>query len=126
MRVLGVAPQLRTTDLEASITFWTQVMNQALAFRVGDFYAGIQAGAQVIHLKRVDAPDPSIAFVAQGDHLHLWLETDDVDAAAAALLARGAALRSPPHDTDWGTRELILVDDQGHTIHLAQPVKPAT
>lgn len=125
MRIRSVAPQLRTTDLDASIAFWTGVMGQALAFRVGDFYAGIQAGAQVIHLKRVDAADPSIDFVAQGEHLHLWLQADDVDAVAAELRARGALLRSLPHDTAWGTRELILTDDQGHTTHVGQSVKAA-
>ena len=34
-----------------------------LEFRYSDFYAGIRAGGQVVHLKLVDTTDPSIDFV---------------------------------------------------------------
>ncbi len=118
--IRGAIPQLRTTDLEASIRFWTEMIGLELAFRYGDFYAGLRAGAQEIHLKLVDEADPSIPYVAAGGHLHLWLEADDVDALAAAVTARGIAIATPPHDTPWNTREFVLHDDQGHTIHIGR------
>jgi hypothetical protein len=44
--------------------------------------AGIRAGSQLFHLKLSDEKDPSIEFVDQGEHFHLYLETDDPAAAA--------------------------------------------
>lgn len=112
--------QLRTLDLAGSIRFYVDILGFELVFEYGDFYAGLRVGAQMIHLKRVDRPDPSITYVADGDHLHLYLETDDAAALAAVIEARGVALARGVHDTPWGTREFVLLDDQGHTIHVGQ------
>jgi catechol 2,3-dioxygenase-like lactoylglutathione lyase family enzyme len=120
MRITGAIPQLRTTDLGASIRFYTDVVGLTLEFQYEDFYAGIRAGPQVFHLKRVDEKDPSIEFVEHGGHLHLYFETDDVDAAAAALRAKGVPLVQAVHDTPWGTREFTIADDQGHTLYFGQ------
>lgn len=122
MKPRSAAAQLRTTDLEGSIRFYRDVLGLELAFVYEDFYAGLSAGGQMIHLKRVDAPDPSIPWVAAGEHLHLYLETDDAAALAAAVEARGVALARPLQDTPWGTREFTLRDDQGHTLIIGQQV----
>ena len=120
MRISGVIAQLRTTDLAASIRFYTTQVGLSLEFRYEDFYAGIRAGDSVFHLKRVDAADPSIEFVERGDHFHLYLETDDLASVASALARRGVALVREAHDTAWGTRELVVHDDQGHTVYIGQ------
>jgi catechol 2,3-dioxygenase-like lactoylglutathione lyase family enzyme len=75
MPVLTITPQLRTTDLDRSIRFYTEQVGLELEFRV-DFYAGIRSGGGSFHLKLVDIQDPSIAFVNEGGHLHLyWVST---------------------------------------------------
>jgi catechol 2,3-dioxygenase-like lactoylglutathione lyase family enzyme len=118
MPITAITPQLRTTDLEASIRFYTEALGLGLAFRYSDFYAGIGAGGQTFHLKRTDQPDPSIAFVQAGDHLHLYLQTDDLDAMAARVTANRIPFIKPPHDTPWGTREFSIQDNQGHIIYI--------
>jgi catechol 2,3-dioxygenase-like lactoylglutathione lyase family enzyme len=70
MPVLTITPQLRTTDLDRSIRFYTERLGLELAFRHGDFYAGIRSPGGGFHLKRVDTQDPSVAFVNEGGHLH--------------------------------------------------------
>ena len=120
--ISGVIAQLRTTDLGASIRFYTTRLGMALDFQYEDFYAGIRAGQQVFHLKRVDEPDPSIAFVDRGDHFHLYFQTDDVRATAAALERNGVRLVRDVHETPWGTREFVVKDDQGHTLYFGQPL----
>lgn len=120
MRPRSAIAQLRTLDLAGSIRFYVDVLAFELVFEYGDFYAGLRAGAQMIHLKRVERPDPSIPYVADGDHLHLYLETDDAAALATAIEAKGIALARGLHDTPWGTREFVLRDDQGHTLHVGQ------
>jgi catechol 2,3-dioxygenase-like lactoylglutathione lyase family enzyme len=120
MRISGVVPQLRTTDLAASIRFYTTRVGFTLEFQYQDFYAGIRAGSHVFHLKLVDEADPSIEFVDRGEHFHLYFETDDAAAAAAALKANGVRLVKDVHDTPWGTREFVIKDDQGHTLYFGE------
>jgi catechol 2,3-dioxygenase-like lactoylglutathione lyase family enzyme len=118
MGISGVIAQLRTTDLKESIRFYTQEIGLALEFRYEDFYAGIRAGNQVFHLKLVDEKDPSIKFVDDGEHFHLYFGTDDVEAAAEALRRRGIRLTKDVHETPWGTKEFAVKDNQGHTLYF--------
>src|SRR5688500_19570646 len=92
MAISGVITQLRTTDLKSSIRFYTTKLGLKLESEYQHFYAGIRAGNQVFHLKLVDEKDPSIQFVEKGEHFHLYHETNDVAAAAAALKASGVTL----------------------------------
>ena len=120
MQILNAVAQLRTTDLETSIRFYTTMLGLTLEFRHQDFYAGIRAGSQVFHLKLSDERDPSIAFVDEGEHFHLYLGTNDAEAAAAELQRKGVALVKDVHETPWGTREFVVRDDQGHTLYFGQ------
>ena len=123
-RILGIAPQLRTTDMERSIRFYVEKLGFTLAFRWEDFYAGLCVGEAEIHLKRVDDPDPSIGYVAEGDHVHLYLHVDDVDALHRDLRSRGVAVLAGPIERPWNTREVVLRDDQGHTLYFSQALMP--
>lgn len=67
-----------------------------------------------------DEQDPSIAFVEQGDHFHLYFESDDVSAVAERLKRNGVPLEQDVHETAWGTRELVVKDDQGHTVYFGE------
>jgi catechol 2,3-dioxygenase-like lactoylglutathione lyase family enzyme len=125
MPISGAIAQLRTTDLQASISFYTTKVGLTLEFQYQDFYAGIRAGNSVFHLKLVDEKDPSIEFADRGDHFHLYLQTDDVAAAADMLKKNGVPLVKDVHETAWGTREFIVKDDQGHTLYFGETVHAA-
>jgi len=120
MSITGAIPQLRTTDLAGSIRFYTTTLGLTLEFQYQDFYAGIRAGRQIFHLKLVEDEDPSIAYVDEGSHFHLYFETDDVAAAAASLKERGVRILQEVHETPWGTREFTIKDDQGHTLYFGE------
>ena len=120
MLITNIVAQLRTTDLAASIDFYTTRLGFTLEFRYEDFYAGVRADRHVIHLKLVDDVDPSIAFVDRGEHFHLYLESDDVVAAAERLRLAGVPFERDVHETPWGTREFVIKDDQGHTLYFGQ------
>ena len=120
MRITSAIAQLRTTDLAESIRFYTTIVGLTLEFQYEDFYAGIRAGNQLFHLKLVDQRDPSIDFVDKGEHFHLYLQTDDAAAAAAALKQNGVCLVKGVHETAWGTREFAINDDQGHTLYFGE------
>jgi len=68
----------------------------------------------------VDEKDPSIAFVDEGEHFHLYFETDDASAAAEALKRKGVTLVRDVHETAWGSKEFVVKDDQGHTLYFGQ------
>jgi catechol 2,3-dioxygenase-like lactoylglutathione lyase family enzyme len=120
MRISRAIAQLRTTDLEESIRFYTTKVGFTLAFRYEDFYAGIRAGNQLFHLKLVDEKDPSIEFVDKGEHFHLYFETNDAVAAAEALKRNGVGLVKDVHTTAWGRKEFVIADDQGHTLYFGE------
>lgn len=122
MAISGVIPQLRTTNLTESIHFYTTKLGLTLEFQYKDFYAAIRAGSQVFHLKLVDEKDPSIDFVENGDHFHLYLETTDVKATASTLQQNGVRLVRDVHETPWGTTEFTIKDDQGHTLYFGQTI----
>jgi len=121
MAITRIIPQLRTTNLASSLRFYTEKLGMEIEFQYQDFYAGVRSGTQVFHLKQVDEKDPSIDYVDHGDHFHLYLETDDIEAIADMLKANNVPLVKDIHETEWGTKELIINDDQGHTLYFGQP-----
>jgi catechol 2,3-dioxygenase-like lactoylglutathione lyase family enzyme len=118
--ITGIVPQLRTTDMASSIRFYTQKLGFSVEFNYQDFYTGIRAGSQIFHLKLVDEKDPSIPYVEVGEHFHLYLQTKDVSDCAAQLKANGVELVKDIHKTPWNTREIVIHDDQGHTLYLGE------
>lgn len=122
MTITGIIPQLRTTDIAATVDFYTRKLGFTVEFNYEDFYVGLRAGDHLLHLKRVDEKDPSITYVAQNGHLHLYLQTEGVAATAARLKSFGVTLVEDVHETPWGTREVVLHDDQGHTLYLGEPL----
>lgn len=122
MTIKAVVPQLRTTDLASSLRFYTITLGFEREFQYEDFYAGVRAGEQVFHLKQWDEVDPSIRYVDDADHFHLYFQTDDIDAEANRLAARGVTFARGVHETPWRTKEFVIHDDQGHTLYFGQPL----
>jgi len=120
MAITSVIAQLRTTDLNESIRFYTERLGLALEFQYEDFYAGIRGGTQIFHLKLIDEKDPSIKFVDEGEHFHLYFGTDDIAALAETMKKGGIALVKDVHETPWGTKELVIKDNQGHTLYFGE------
>jgi catechol 2,3-dioxygenase-like lactoylglutathione lyase family enzyme len=122
MTITAIRPQLRTVDIASTLRFYTEKLGFTLEFNYQDFYAGIRTGDQVIHLKLVDEQDPSIPFVDEGGHLHLYFETKGVAELAEQLKSRGVEMLGDVHETDWNTREFVIHDDQGHTLYFGEPL----
>ncbi len=108
--------------MASSIRFYTEKLGFSVAFNYQDFYTAIRAGSQVFHLKLVDEKDPSIPYVEQGEHFHLYLETKGLADFAAQLKAKGVELVKDVHETSWNTREIVIQDDQGHTLYFGEPL----
>ena len=120
MTIKNIVPQLRTTDIDSTVRFYTEKLGFTVEFNYEDFYVGLKAGDHMIHLKRVDEQEPSIPYVDEGGHLHLYFETDGVAAFAEKLKANGVEMVMDMHETDWNTREFTVRDDQGHTLYFGE------
>ncbi len=121
MSIAGIVAQLRTTDMSSSIRFYTEKLGLSVEFKYRDFYTGIRAGSQIFHLKLVDEKDPSIPYVDEGGHFHLYLVTNGISEFADQLKANNVELVKDVHETPWNTREIVIHDDQGHTLYVGEP-----
>lgn len=122
MGIRTITPQLRTTDMASTIAFYTEKLGFTVDFKYEDFYAGIRCGDQTIHLKNVCDADPSIPYVDEGGHLHLYLETEGVAEFAERVKSLGVPLVNDVHETPWQTREFVIKDDQGYTLYFGEPI----
>ncbi len=59
-----------------------------------------------------------------GDHAAasscLYLDIDHLQAAAKELNGKLVPLTKDVHDTDSGTRGIIMVDNEGHTLYFGE------
>lgn len=109
--------------MTASVQFYTEKLAFTVEFNYEGFYVGVRTGDHLIHLKLIDEPDPSIPFVDDGGHLHLYLQTDNVKALAAKFEANGIQFVQGIEETAWNTREFVIHDDQGHTLYFGESLK---
>lgn len=118
VEIQELVPQLRTTDLERAIHFYTAKLGFVLSFRYQDFYAGVSSGDRMIHLKLVDDPDPGIDFVRSGQHLHVHFGVRDIDAAFRRVRQAGVKIVEGISDRPWGITEFVIEDPDGHTLYF--------
>ena len=65
---------------------------------------------------------PAVQPIEAGEDLDqaiTGLSVADVDALHRAFSAAGVPIEQPPHDTDWGSREMLIVDPDGNRLRFA-------
>ncbi len=98
-RLAGFIIDCNTDDLDAAADFWTQ----ALGCTVADRDAGAPGGAR--YQQFGDTPGDlhiEVQKVAHPSRVHLDIETDDIEAEVARLVALGAREHSRPPHGRWG------------------------
>jgi predicted enzyme related to lactoylglutathione lyase len=128
---------LYVRDVEGLAAFYREAFGFAETFRtprdgppvhvelrLGAFVLGFAsiAAAQAMHGLPLESGPSGSAGPPRGE-IALW--TEDVDAAAAALVARSARLVSPPHDFIGTVRAAWLADPEGNHIQLVMKLTPA-
>ena len=114
-------------DLDRTLQFYTQVMGFSLGHRSGD-YAQLDTGATRLGFytrsamaQTLDTPLEPPSPYAPG--FEIGFKVDDVDAAYAELLERGATPTAAPTTRFWGQRTAYVRDPDGHLIELAQQLE---
>ncbi len=113
-------------DLAPCVAFYRDVMGFRVAVNVPSTYVEFDTGSARIGLYKAGLMGAVLGAPAgtrTGDDVVLGIRVDDVDAAAAALAAKGVALVKPPHDQSaWCLRVAHLRDPAGHLIELYAPL----
>ncbi|ATD66646.1 glyoxalase [Luteimonas chenhongjianii] len=111
-----VIPQLRMTDADRSLAFYA-----ALGFAVDRehrFDSGMPLFAQLTRDGQTLFLTAHAGGCAVGGAV--YFKVVDVDACARAFAAAGVPIMQAPWNTDWGTREMVLIDPDHNRLRFAQ------
>jgi lactoylglutathione lyase len=129
MEFFGV--RLLVSDFPAAVRFWRDVMKLALSYSDEVGYAYFTMGNVGLELMRRDSmmaalsESQSVSSPA-GRQITLNFKVDDVDAAFADLVSRGAKPIANPQDRpDWRARTAHLTDPDGNVIELYKLLESA-
>ncbi|MFE0759322.1 VOC family protein [Inquilinus sp. NPDC058860] len=125
---------LYVRDVEGLAAFYREAFGFAETFRTPrdgpPVHVELRLGAFVLGFASIAAAKamhglPLASEPAGPPRGEIALWTEDVDAAAAALVARGARLVSPPHDFIGTLRAAWLADPEGNHIQLVAKLPAA-
>ncbi len=110
-------------DLTAAKAFYAAVFGLPVHYE-DDASAVFRFGPTLINLLDArEAPDlvapAAVAPADAGVRFQFTINVEDVDAAAAEAVRRGATLLNGPMDRPWGIRTAAFRDPAGHTWELA-------
>jgi uncharacterized glyoxalase superfamily protein PhnB len=106
-----VWPTLRARDAQALIRF----LVEAFGFEETVVYAD----GDVVHHAQLSWPEGGGIMLGSGGDgqfgaFSAYVVTDQLDALHARARAAGAEIISPPHDTDYGSRDFAARDPEGN------------
>lgn len=111
MTVRRIVPILSSRSTADSVSFYGEVLGLAVVMDHGwiatlaDSSGRLQLSVMTHDETAPMSPDVSI-------------EVDDVDAAHAAAVARGAEIVHPLTDEPWGVRRFFMRDPDGHVVNV--------
>lgn len=113
-------------DLPATRRFYTDVFGLQVHWE-DEVSCVFRFGATLLNLLSAsEGPGligpAEVASPEAGTRFQFTLDVDDVDAAAATLVERGATLLNGPLDRDWGIRTAAFRDPAGIVWELAAPL----
>lgn len=104
----GVTPILRVSSFDASVAYYVDKLGFDLEWGDGEF-GSVRRGKASIML-------------CQGSQGHagtwMWFAVSDADALHEELRQRGARIRHEPQNFPWGSRELHVLDPDGHVLRF--------
>jgi predicted enzyme related to lactoylglutathione lyase len=123
--------RLLVSDFSAAIHFWRDVMKLTVSYTDEVGYAYFNLGNIGLELMKRDnlvtaLGEATPADKPTGRQITLNFKVDDVDAAFADLVSRGATAIAKPQDRpDWNARTAHLTDPDGNIIELYKPLSPS-
>ncbi|MET0312277.1 MAG: VOC family protein [Burkholderiaceae bacterium] len=114
-------------DLDRAIDFYTQGLGLTLSRRLGNGWAELLGASSVIDLLANEEGSAPLGqdhparrgYARHWTPVHLDFVVDDVETAAARLVAAGGKLERPIEERKWG-RMANFADPFGHGIDLLE------
>ena len=101
-------PILRVADFDRSVEYYVEGLGFTLDWSFGRFGSVTRDQMSIM-----------LSEGRQGcSSTWLWTAVGDADALYAELLDRGAAIRHPPMNFPWGSRELHVFDSDRHVLRF--------
>lgn len=123
----NIMPALAVKDIEASVTFYTEVLGFTTAFTLpGEdgklVHASVARGDTSIMFGRVDTSEAhDQGPLGRGVVLYATVDDDeDIDAYFARVKRGGAQIMQEPTDQFWGHRDWGIADPDGYLIWVSK------
>ena len=123
MEIRSLTPTLRTWDLRASVTFYTEVLGFACESLSEEWgWASLRREGAAIMLAGPNQHegDQTPAFTGS-----LYFNTDDVDVLWQQLKDR-PRICYPIDNFQYGMREFAIYDNNGYVLQFGQPLPAAS
>jgi catechol 2,3-dioxygenase-like lactoylglutathione lyase family enzyme len=119
--LLAAEPQLVTSDIAASIEFYTKKLGFAVAFSYGDppFYAQVFRDGARLNLRYLDAPAIGSAIRDREQLLSASIVLDDARPLFLEYQAAGVEVAQSLRSEPWGARTFVVRDPDGNLILFA-------
>jgi lactoylglutathione lyase len=115
-------PILRMRDVPISLRFYQGLLGGTVTYQYppeGDpEYVAVAIGSTRLGLNRYEPTLPGV-----NDHVVLWVNTVDCDAALATLRAGGVEPVEGPVNQPWGERVAMVTDPDGHRLYIASALR---
>ena len=122
LRLREVMPSMTVDDVEASITWYTEILGCVLREKYEHegsvVAASLEAGAVTIILGQDDWAQGRDRDKGVGCRFYCST-AQDVDQLAADIKARGGTLAWEPTDQPWGARDFAVTDPDGFKITIS-------
>eukprot|EP00752_Nemacystus_decipiens_P016112 g14408.t1 len=114
-----VAPSFYVSDLQQAIAFWTDQLGFEVKFTNGDpaSFAVVGRDASEVHLRF----DPEHTGTC---HCHVMVE--GLKELSDVLTANGVTIKQPLKKQPWGMQDMMLIDPDGNTMEIAEPIAQTT
>jgi lactoylglutathione lyase len=115
-----IFPIIATPDMGAALGFYRDLLGGTVAYEFPGpdgqtAYAGLELGSAHLGI----GWDPSVQR-GENPRFHLWVYTDDCDAAVEQLRAAGVTVVEEPADQPWGERVARVLDPDGNLVNIGQ------
>jgi len=119
--IKGGNATIYVTDMDQSVSFYTETLGLRLAFRAGDHWASIDAGDGLqlgLHPAGGHLPAPGTAGA-----ITVGLAVDEpIEQVVSILEKRGVIVRGPVVD-DGQLKLAFFTDPDGNELYLAEPAR---
>jgi lactoylglutathione lyase len=126
MQIRKLTPNLVVRNVEASLSFYSEILGLEKAISVPEqspyIFASVSNGAVEVFFndqKTVAAEYPKLAATIGGS-LTLYMEVDNLQSVFDRVQKAGAKISMPITDQFYGMKEFAFEDNDGYTITIAQ------